>query len=337
MLEPRKLPSCPRALPSTKRRLLLTRLKPSVYWARHAVAWPSGGTMRRPFAQIPPVPERASPSADEGAMRRHEAQGEVAKVEALLERGAPVEARTDTGATALMVAAGAGVIAVVRVLLEHGAHVTAADHAGATALLLAAFKVRVRQRVPTPRLECSRCRFSWWPLAPHSPLQAASSLIRRCHTHRRCVHAWRCARWVAAGLVVVTPPLSQLAARRHTAIGLREPQYAHHLRRVTGVKPLPPSSPVWKPSSQSTPVTSRLRRNPRRAYETRTSSQRAGLDDVGAAGGATVPGSHGGDGAADRPCTRAGTKVHCTPPHASLSCTEDPSAAGTQRIHALQR
>jgi len=67
----------------------------------------------------------------------------VAKVEALLERGAPVEARTDTGASALMVAAGAGVIAVVRVLLEHGAHVTAADHTGASALLLAAFKVRV--------------------------------------------------------------------------------------------------------------------------------------------------------------------------------------------------
>ena len=61
-----------------------------------------------------------------------------AKIQSLLERGASVDARTQTGRTALLVAASyPGTVDVLRLLLARGADVRAQDRAGTTALALA--------------------------------------------------------------------------------------------------------------------------------------------------------------------------------------------------------
>jgi len=64
--------------------------------------------------------------------------GDAPAVEALLARGARVDARSDRGLTALMYAAGRGHLDVVRALLSAGAAVDARDHGGHTPLLFAA-------------------------------------------------------------------------------------------------------------------------------------------------------------------------------------------------------
>jgi ankyrin repeat protein len=64
--------------------------------------------------------------------------GDAASVEALLAKGARVEARSDRGMTALMYAAGRGHEPVVRALLARGAAADARDQGGHTALMFAA-------------------------------------------------------------------------------------------------------------------------------------------------------------------------------------------------------
>eukprot|EP00241_Pyramimonas_parkeae_P016817 CAMPEP_0114313612 /NCGR_PEP_ID=MMETSP0059-20121206/21228_1 /TAXON_ID=36894 /ORGANISM="Pyramimonas parkeae, Strain CCMP726" /LENGTH=776 /DNA_ID=CAMNT_0001438419 /DNA_START=256 /DNA_END=2588 /DNA_ORIENTATION=+ len=67
-------------------------------------------------------------------------QGDVSAICNLLESGAPLESKTDTGATPVMVACGSGIISVARILIDKGSNLYASDNIGATALMLAAFK-----------------------------------------------------------------------------------------------------------------------------------------------------------------------------------------------------
>jgi len=61
-------------------------------------------------------------------------RGEVAAVEALLQRGVDVNSRTKEGWTALMEAAYQGQRATVELLLSHGAQIDTRNDSGATAL-----------------------------------------------------------------------------------------------------------------------------------------------------------------------------------------------------------
>ncbi len=71
-------------------------------------------------------------------------RGEREEVDALLEEGAPLEARVrSNGATALALAAAAGHTDTVELLLRRGASVTARDSAGASALCLAALRGQI--------------------------------------------------------------------------------------------------------------------------------------------------------------------------------------------------
>lgn len=66
--------------------------------------------------------------------------GDVSAVEALLEQGADVDARTERGGTALMIAAKAGGLPLVRLLLAHGAEINVRNQMGQSALLTALTK-----------------------------------------------------------------------------------------------------------------------------------------------------------------------------------------------------
>lgn len=66
--------------------------------------------------------------------------GDVAKVEALLDSGADVNAKTHTGATPLIYASWHGHTDVVKALLDHGADVNTVTHDGKTALSIASEK-----------------------------------------------------------------------------------------------------------------------------------------------------------------------------------------------------
>ncbi len=65
--------------------------------------------------------------------------GDVETVRALLDAGADVEARTEDGHTALMLAAAGSHEGIVRMLLDAGADVNARDEKGWTALMWPAF------------------------------------------------------------------------------------------------------------------------------------------------------------------------------------------------------
>jgi hypothetical protein len=67
------------------------------------------------------------------------AQGRTAKVQELVAKGAPLDARDKDGRTPLMLAAQHGNAEAVRYLLEKGADAAARDRAGATAWVLAMF------------------------------------------------------------------------------------------------------------------------------------------------------------------------------------------------------
>jgi ankyrin repeat protein len=62
--------------------------------------------------------------------------GDTAEVKKLLEKGADVSARSEHGATALMIAAGGGHVEVVETLIAEGAYAEGGE--GASALMLAA-------------------------------------------------------------------------------------------------------------------------------------------------------------------------------------------------------
>ena len=64
--------------------------------------------------------------------------GDTAQVEALLNKGANIEAKNGTGMTPLMRAAEFGRIETVKVLLARGANISASDDSGCTALRVAA-------------------------------------------------------------------------------------------------------------------------------------------------------------------------------------------------------
>ncbi|KAK9823888.1 hypothetical protein WJX72_006191 [[Myrmecia] bisecta] len=67
-------------------------------------------------------------------------KADVEQVKFILSKGVCMEAKTDSGATPLMLAAGVGAVTVCETLLEKGASLEAHDHVGATPLILAAFK-----------------------------------------------------------------------------------------------------------------------------------------------------------------------------------------------------
>lgn len=64
-------------------------------------------------------------------------KGDTATVQALLAKGADVNAKTDKGATALVWAATTGHNDTVQALLAHGADVNAKNNTGMTALMMA--------------------------------------------------------------------------------------------------------------------------------------------------------------------------------------------------------
>ncbi len=67
--------------------------------------------------------------------------GDVETVRALLDAGADVEARTEDGHTALMLAAAGSHEGIVRALLDAGADVNAKDYEGYTALKMATVRI----------------------------------------------------------------------------------------------------------------------------------------------------------------------------------------------------
>jgi WD40 repeat protein/ankyrin repeat protein/serine/threonine protein kinase len=77
------------------------------------------------------------------ALRMASQEGNLDLVQALLAKGANVNARRKDGATALMMASEKGHLAVMQVLLDKGAEVNAKTDKGVTALNLASFKGRL--------------------------------------------------------------------------------------------------------------------------------------------------------------------------------------------------
>jgi len=74
-----------------------------------------------------------------GELHRAAARGDLGKVRELIERGADVNARDNSGGTPLHWAAGIGRLDVARLLIEHGAYVDARDNYGWTPLHVAAY------------------------------------------------------------------------------------------------------------------------------------------------------------------------------------------------------
>lgn len=89
----------------------------------------------------PPVPESAAsslPDGDQGALLRAAADGNIFRVDELLNAGVDPNARTADGATALMGSVYSGYPLTTRLLLERGADPNAATSDGVTALHYAA-------------------------------------------------------------------------------------------------------------------------------------------------------------------------------------------------------
>jgi ankyrin repeat protein len=97
------------------------------------------GHLVRLRALIEADPRRASAINPEGEQPLHQAAktGQLMAAALLVERGAPVNARTVRGVTPLHLAAAFGHAALVRYLLEAGADVEAREEAGVTPLMAA--------------------------------------------------------------------------------------------------------------------------------------------------------------------------------------------------------
>jgi ankyrin repeat protein len=87
------------------------------------------------FVCVPPC-TWATPQGDD--LLRAAGMGDLARVKALLQAGADVNAKGEGGITALMLASLNGRADIVRVLLDARAEVNASDKEGFTALLAAA-------------------------------------------------------------------------------------------------------------------------------------------------------------------------------------------------------
>ena len=85
-----------------------------------------------------------STARPERSIHRALTDGSIARAEALLNRGADIEARNSQGATPLITAAERGNIPLLTLLLKHGARIDAADRDGNTALHEASFHGHVQ-------------------------------------------------------------------------------------------------------------------------------------------------------------------------------------------------
>ena len=103
--------------------------------------------------------------------------GEVGELEQLLARGAEVNARNDTGVTALMVASYHGRLEMVRALTDHGADVNAMDDDGFTAATLASPFWSVSRLSADSRVARRRARRGFRPLGTIMRAPAMSSAI----------------------------------------------------------------------------------------------------------------------------------------------------------------
>jgi outer membrane protein OmpA-like peptidoglycan-associated protein len=79
----------------------------------------------------------------DGAMVKAVKDGNIDKVQILLNQGVSPNLRSDHGQTLLIIAAEKGFITVAKLLLEKGADLTAVDHNGKTALLIAREKQQI--------------------------------------------------------------------------------------------------------------------------------------------------------------------------------------------------
>lgn len=164
-------------------------------------------------------------------------RGDVARVQALLQRGADPNAVDSWDTTALMLAAGKGHAAVVRLLLQHGAQVDARDSCGRSALMAAALAGAFTQMANTVLARS-------FGFSSGGALEAAAALLNAgadVHATDECARGLgrgggvcrrRCQR--ACACAVACPARTRLAHRQPAHPPLHHPQRGVHAAGAAG-------------------------------------------------------------------------------------------------------
>lgn len=104
----------------------------------HGLVRPSGKPRQENYEEVRAVKSKSGVKASAGTLIEASLHGHLDTVRRLLDQGADINAKGNTGATALMMACWWGHVDIVKLLLDRGANVNAKGLDGYTALMEAA-------------------------------------------------------------------------------------------------------------------------------------------------------------------------------------------------------